>query len=121
MNSKPLAAKPAVPTTTRIRGIALMVMGAAFAIGMTVALLSETRGFLNPGVQMGEDTFNGTIQQGQLAVVLFALVALLGAIFFIGGWQLFMKGKVSKTFVVVFGIVAVMTVGAGHIFLDLPR
>lgn len=121
MNSKPLAAKPAVPTITRVRGIAAMVFGAAIAIGMTIALLSETRGFLNPGVQMGEDTFTGTIEQGRLAVALFALVTFLGALFVIAGWQLFMKGKVSKTLAVVFGIVAVMTVAAGHIFLDLPR
>lgn len=121
MNSKPLAVKPAVPTITRVRGIAAMVIGAAIAIGMTAALLSETRGFLNPGVQMGEGTFTGTIQQGQLAVALFALVAFLGAVAFIGGWQLFMKGKVSKTFVVVFGIVLFMTVVAAYTLSDLLR
>lgn len=121
MNSNPLAAKPAVPTTTRVRGIALMVIGAALAIGMTVALLSETRGFLNPGVQNGGSTFTGTIEQGQLAVALFALVALLGALFFIGGWQLFMKGKMNKTFVVVLGIVGFMTVVAAYTLSDLLR
>ena len=121
MNSNPLAAKPAVPTTTRVRGIAVMVIGAALAIGMTVALLSETRGFLNPGVQNGGSTFTGTIEQGKLAVALLALVALVGTLGFIGGWQLFMKGKISKPFVIVLGIVVFMTVVAAYTLSDLLR
>lgn len=95
LQAQPKAAT-AVPGTTRARGVVAMVIGATLVIGMAYALVTETRGFLNPGVAIGGSTFTGTAQMGYIAIGIMALLAFTGLMFFIGGLQLYRVGRFSK-------------------------
>jgi hypothetical protein len=85
-----------VPTSTRVRGVIAMLIGVSIAIGMAVALISETRGFFNPGVSINGSTYTGTTEQGYMAIGLLALLEFIGVMFAIGGIQLFRTGRFSK-------------------------
>ncbi len=82
---------------SRVRGAVLMAIGPVLCVSMLWILASLGPELLSPAPVSGGDTaFTGTAEQGQAAVLLFAWVALLGAVFTLGGWQLWQHGKLGR-------------------------
>jgi len=96
-----------VPTTTKVRGIVLMVLGSGLAVGCGAVLVTTLPLLLNAGKVVDGTTFTGTAKQGLVAAALLAWTALLGLVFAAGGVQLFRNGRYFRRF----GIVAAIMVG----------
>jgi hypothetical protein len=103
---------PASPSgRDRLRGIALCVIGAALAIGMTAAAWLNAPLFLQPGQLIDGDRFTGTLEQGRHALALFLSVALLGLAFAGLGVGLARTGRHDRRLLWFTGIVAAVTLG----------
>lgn len=107
----PAAAPAAGPSTTsRVRGAVLMLLGTALAIGLTVVLFNVAPMLLNPGQAYDNSRFTGSVFEAWLVLGVVAWVALLGAVFAVGGVQLWRQGRYHPWFAKVAGAMAVVTV-----------
>ena len=81
MSTKEIAApKPAI-NRQRVQGFMLCLIGSALALAMTVAAWQNAATFLQPGVLIDGERFNGSAEQGRYALALFIAVAFTGLAF----------------------------------------
>lgn len=117
----PAAAPAAGPSTTsRVRGAVLVVLGTVLAIGLTVVLFNVAPMLLHPGQAYDNSRFTGSVFEAWLLLGVVAWVALLGAVFAVGGVQLWRQGRYHPWFAKIAGAMAVVTVAGiyrlNHLF-----
>lgn len=107
-------------TTSRLRGVVLMVLGTGLAIGLTVALINVAPMLQQPGQAYDNSRFTGSALEAWLALGMMAWVALLGVVFVVGGVQLWRRGQYHPWFARIAGAMAVLTVAGiyrlNHLF-----
>jgi len=111
----PPATTPAVPAITRLRGAFLVVFGAILAVSCGIISVIMLTLLLAPGYAQDGTTFDGTTEQGIYAAVMIPFVSVFGAMFVIGGLQLYKTGRYSKRFGYVGGAMAVIFVALLHL------
>jgi hypothetical protein len=95
-------------TESKARAWVLIFCG-LFLIGlMGVITIYTAPMMLSPGTDMGGSSWEGTLEQGQLAVALFAIIILLGGISLINGVYMLKTGKQNKGLIVLTIAVAIV-------------
>ena len=89
----PSNATQAAPKRQAFRGLALVVLGALLFFGVGLLLWMMLPMLMDPGVQYGGSTFNGTAAQGRGIAFLLGAVCAFGALAgAFGVWLLTRRG-----------------------------
>jgi len=94
-----------------LRAITLLVLGLILFIGMGIIFYNTYPTFSNPGVQIEGSRFTGTAEQGQQALMLFAVVIVFGLVAIVNGIYMLVTRQQSKIFIgLTLGLAAILLV-----------